>query len=371
MRPSAQHGLQRDAQHGLQRDADEFAAVLVYEAKLKAMAYQFLVGHTFYRWCIQLSQQRRARSDRLVAAACADKVWVQCIQASWDRWVDHAASHRALSRWITAAKSRRATRAQIACHTQWILRCNLIRTTLHARALLREWRVAVMRQCVLTPAMTRWASRASELPKRAANLRQLRRWASPIRRRLQLISCLQAWARWLQWRMLDQAAVVRGDICELEHGFMHWRRWATALRAWRHLARQLELRSRPYRDALTGRPLAPSMRARSWQQGAALRWSVASSGFAAEVRHKAAQGPLSLAHSDLDWQPKGVGPGASNYLDGGIPQSYIDMMRVVGDENNALWGWVQRPSIYGMCNLSNFPRPFSRVPQVRLDLEPC
>jgi len=93
------------------------------------------------------------------------------------------------------------------------------------------------------------------------------------------------------------SALMRGMIRSLERGLLQWRIWAGAQRKWQGWAAELARRRRSAQvhDCLQGRTklmLTPHPLHREWADGAAMRWDVASSGFAAELREAASKASL-------------------------------------------------------------------------------
>ena len=142
-----------------------------------------------------------------------------------------------------------------------------------------------------------------------------------------------AWVWWAASLESARSAALRGVIRALEFALLQWRVWAGAQRKWTRWADELARRHTPLvrrrdeRDArqqllapprsadpLTPRQLAPTRRLselertleppvltpqnhRAWANSAALRWDVASSGFADELRR--ANGRASQRSTEL------------------------------------------------------------------------
>ena len=93
------------------------------------------------------------------------------------------------------------------------------------------------------------------------------------------------------------SAVLRGVIRAHERGMLRWRVWAGARAKWTFWAEELSRRrrSRRVQASLVGEAdpaedgLVPHPQHREWAHGAALRWDVASSGFADELRGAASK----------------------------------------------------------------------------------
>ena len=86
--------------------------------------------------------------------------------------------------------------------------------------------------------------------------------------------------------MIAYSAQLRGDIRSLERTVLQWRVWAAAMGKWARWAGMLRRRrvARPFT------PMAHEQH-RAWRAGAGIRWSIAASGFAAEL-HDAGGGCL-------------------------------------------------------------------------------
>ena len=233
----------------------------------------------FYVWNRVLSKWRSRESDEIVAAVRHARALHDRLTSCWARWHTLGVLGAYLFRWVAQADSalRGEWRRRVA------LRWCVERTFARLRQAFRHWAGssldAASRRRILPPALRRWAASVARRRLGIWQWEQLLRVASSPACRL---ASMTAWRRWRDvhlWEMVAYSAALRGDIRALERTVLQWRLWATAMSKWTRWAGELRRRAT--------RRIAPTVheqqRASAWRAGAGIRWSVAASGFAAEL----------------------------------------------------------------------------------------
>ena len=305
----------------------ELAAQLLWEDQAKITVRLHLLAGGFYTWCFTLSRWRCAVSDDVAASVHAAKELDARLCSCFGRWRTASLLWHALQMWIRSTLI--ALRAGMQ-HERG-LRRGVERSVLQLRLTLALWAartaLLVARQKLLVPSLRRWAAAAARRRAyRSPPLVGLGRW---------LRESLAIWSQWTLGLERARSAALRGVIHALERAMLHWRVWAGAQRKWLRWAGELAHRQKPLvkrreehmharqvprsadgaHGALMPRQpahakrlgeqlnttagevsleppmLSPSLHShydrshhRNWTHSAALRWDVASSGFADELR---------------------------------------------------------------------------------------
>ena len=309
----------------------ELAAQLLWEEQAKITVWLHLLAGGFYTWCFTLSRWRCAVSDDVAAAVHAAKQLDARLCSCFGRWRAASLLWHALQMWIRSTLI--ALRAGMQ-HERG-LRRGVERSVLQLRLALAHWAASTAllaaRQKLLVPSLRRWAAAAARRRAyRSPPLVGLGRW---------LRESLAIWSQWTLGLERARSAALRGVIHALERAMLHWRVWAGAQRKWLRWAGELAHRHKPLvkrreehmharqvprsadgaHGALMPRQpahakrlgeqlnttagevsleppmLSPSLHShshshsdrlhhRNWTHSAALRWDVASSGFADELR---------------------------------------------------------------------------------------
>lgn len=268
--------------------SDALAARMLWEQQAKETVRLHMIADGFYTWCFTLSRWRCAESDAIAGAMHASRMKDELLRAVLGRWYDDSLRWRALQTWLgrTALAARATWQGEVA------RRCALERVVLRLRAAMSAWsaqaRGATARRSALQPPLRRWAHAVAAHRYRLDAAAYFWRTSRARWREASLRGSVLAWRACVARVEAVDSAALRALIRSAERAMLRWRVWAGAQRRWKSWGDELARRRRPLHDGLVGLPTAPALlphpQHRTWANGAAIRWDVASSGFAAELR---------------------------------------------------------------------------------------
>ena len=148
---------------------------------------------------------------------------------------------------------------------------------------------AVQRKRALAPALRQWAAFSFAHRAKLNCIDTLSVGAELIRVRHHAHRALAVWKARLFLSERAGSLELRTVIRSLEQALLDWRVWAAAQRKWHQWATYLVKRTRPWHRSSNRASIDQVVRPkhREWADGAAIRWDIASMGFAGELRDEA------------------------------------------------------------------------------------